>query len=359
MGGVCGSNLTAEQRRAIEQSDKLNRIMGGQKNEEGKTIKVLLLGTGESGKSTIFKQFQLIYDKGFSEFEKLSYLHVLRRNIVQSMQTLIMGVAKFNMQWTSPQSKKWADFFMDVDPLSISFWAPDLVTGVLYLWQQEPSIQEAYKRRSYLQLLDSAEYFFQNVVRIGAENYTPTEEDMVRARLRTSGIVEKTITIETVDFRFMDVGGQRNERRKWIHCFQGVTAIIFISAISEYDQMLYEDEKENRMLESIRVFDNICNNMYFTETAMILFLNKVDLFKEKITRVPLTKCFEQYTGDNSYEQTSEFVKDRFIEVNKRECQDPRIFTHFTMAIDRGNVRKVFEVCKLVILQRNLAKLGLA
>ena len=42
--------------------------------------------------------------------------------------------------------------------------------------------------------------------------------------------------------RLFDVGGQRSERKKWIHCFEDVTAIIFCVAMSEYDQVLHEDE---------------------------------------------------------------------------------------------------------------------
>lgn len=43
--------------------------------------------------------------------------------------------------------------------------------------------------------------------------------------------------------RMFDVGGQRSERKKWIHCFEGVTAIIFIVAMSEYDLTLAEDQE--------------------------------------------------------------------------------------------------------------------
>src|SRR3569832_2267905 len=107
-----------------------------------------------------------------------------------------------------------------------------------------------------------------------------------------------------------DVGGQRSERKKWIHCFEGVTAIIFCVAMSEYDMVLAEDEEmvnarlfilfyfifQNRMIESMRLFDSICNNRWFTDTSIILFLNKIDLFEEKIRRSPLTICFSEYTG---------------------------------------------------------------
>ena len=53
---------------------------------------------------------------------------------------------------------------------------------------------------------------------------------------------------------------------------------------------------KNRMQEALQLFDSICNSRWFTETSIILFLNKSDLFREKITRVPLSLCFPDYTG---------------------------------------------------------------
>jgi guanine nucleotide-binding protein G(i) subunit alpha len=56
----------------------------------------------------------------------------------------------------------------------------------------------------------------------------------------TTGIIETKIRIGNLSYRFFDVGGQRSERKKWIHCFQNVNAIIFLVACSEYDQVLRE-----------------------------------------------------------------------------------------------------------------------
>ena len=93
-----------------------------------------------------------------------------------------------------------------------------------------------------------------------------------------------------------DVGGQRSERKKWIHCFEGVTSIIFCVALSGYDLVLAEDEEMNRMMESMKLFDSICNNKWFVETSIILFLNKKDLFEQKIKYSPLSICFPEYKG---------------------------------------------------------------
>jgi len=213
------------------------------------------------------------------------------------------------------------------------------------------------EQRAKLQLLDSAEYFFTNLDRIGKPEYSPTRDDILRARLRTSGIVERTFKINGVDFKFLDVGGQRNERRKWIHCFEGVTAVIFVAAVSEYDQMLYEDEKENRLLESVKVFGSIVNNKYFQNSTIILFLNKVDLFRDKVGKVSLKACFPEYEGDNSYDDAIEYIKTKFLEVNKDENR--LIFPHPTCATDTTNVSKVFEACKMTILSKNLKNIGLS
>jgi hypothetical protein len=65
----------------------------------------------------------------------------------------------------------------------------------------------------------------------------PTTQDILRTRVKTTGIVEINFSFKDLNFRVFDVGGQRSERKKWIHCFEDVTAIIFIVALSEYDQV--------------------------------------------------------------------------------------------------------------------------
>jgi hypothetical protein len=171
-----------------------------------------------SGKSTIFKQMQILYQAGFSEFEKSTFRHVIRRNVVESMQTLIHGIMRFRLQ-LSPQGEQAARFILSLDPLSADFWVQEIVTNIGILWNaRETAVVTAYKLRAKMQLLDSAQYLFDNAPRIGSPDFVPTQQDILRARLRTSGIVERLIPINGTDFRFIDVGGQRNERRKWIHC---------------------------------------------------------------------------------------------------------------------------------------------
>jgi signal recognition particle receptor subunit beta len=132
--------------------------------------------------------------------------------------------------------------------------------------------------------------------RIAKPNYIPTVDDVLHSRVRTVGIVEADFMIDGYKFNMVDVGGQRNERRKWIHCFDDVTAVIFVTSLSEYDQKLAEDESTNRMDESIALFAEIANCRYFKNTPLIIFFNKEDLFTEKIKKVDLKVCFPEYKG---------------------------------------------------------------
>jgi hypothetical protein len=179
-----------------------------------------------------------------------------------------------------------------------------------------------------------------------APNYIPTEADVLRARVRSTGIQEAEFEFDEMKFKMLDVGGQRSERRKWIHCFDKVTAIIFCVALSEYDQVLREDEAQNRMHESLMLFEEIGNSHWFSSSAIILFLNKTDLFSEKIKRVPLTCCFPNYTGGANLEAAHAFIKARFLEVYQGTQQ---VYCHFTCAISTQNIEFVFNSVRKVIM----------
>lgn len=104
--------------------------------------------------------------------------------------------------------------------------------------------------------------YFNKIAEIGAPGYIPSVEDVLRSRVRTSGIVEELYNIGGVDFAIYDVGGQRNERKKWIHCFDAVQAVVFVASLSEYDQVLYEDHGVNRMVEAMELFSEIANSKW-------------------------------------------------------------------------------------------------
>ena len=65
-------------------------------------------------------------------------------------------------------------------------------------------------------------------------------------------------------FELYDVGGQKTERKKWIHCFENVAAVLFVAALSDYDAVMAEDETKNRMMDSIALFEQVIISPIFT-----------------------------------------------------------------------------------------------
>jgi GTPase SAR1 family protein len=138
--------------------------------------------------------------------------------------------------------------------------------------------------------------FLRDLDRLFLPDFAPTNDDILLTRIKTTGITETIINVGNLTYRMLDVGGQRSERKKWIHCFEDVTAVIFIAAISGYDQPLSEDENANQMQEALLLFSSIMNSHWFEKTSIILFLNKIDLFKRKLPLVPLKNFFPDYKG---------------------------------------------------------------
>lgn len=199
-----------------------------------------------------------------------------------------------------------------------------------------------------------------SIKRISAENYVPTENDIVRCRVRTTGIIETKLEIEGRTFSLVDVGGQRSERKKWMHCFEDITAVLFCVGLSEYDQVLFEDCVTNRMQESLKLFKEICQSKWFTYTAMILFLNKSDLFKQKLSQgISIKSAFPSYTGTNEYDSSLKYIQKQFTDITDPFTGQKReIYAFSTCATDKDNVRKVFDAVRSFILNRSLVGNGL-
>ncbi|CAL8095904.1 unnamed protein product [Calicophoron daubneyi] len=322
-----------------------------------KEVKLLLLGAGECGKSTILKQMKIIHGQGYPEEERKEYVSIIFANIVQSMIKILKAMESLEIVPDNfdPAEKLRAlnGYLASVEEGNF----PDELASTLRMLWQSDSVQKCFARSKEYQLNDSADYYMNSLDRIAAPGYIPTEQDVLRSRVKTTGIVETNFHFKDLDFKVFDVGGQRSERKKWMHCFEGVTAILFIVAMSEYDLKLAEDQTTNRMHESLRLFESICNSQWFLETSVILFLNKKDLFTEKIKSSPLTICFPEYTGNQTFEETSVYIQGKFEELNKRKGTKT-IYTHFTCATDTNNIQVVFDAVIDVIIKSNLKDCGL-
>ncbi|CAK8681908.1 unnamed protein product [Clavelina lepadiformis] len=349
------SKVEREQRRvnkAIE--DTIRRTSKDNKRE----MKLLLLGTGESGKSTFIKQMRIIHGDGYNEEDKRSFIKLVYQNILTSMQNMTAAMNTLHIEYENEENYSNAEEFRDIQIDKVSDYR-DFVIFVPFiqkLWQDQ-GIQRCYDRRREYQLSDSTNYYLSALERIKDANFLPTQQDILRVRIPTTGIIEYPFDLDQIIFRMVDVGGQRSERRKWIHCFENVTSIMFLVALSEYDQVLVEAGNENRMEESKALFRTIITYPWFHNSSVILFLNKKDLLEEKIEHSNLADYFPDFEGPpKDANSAREFILCMFVDLNPD--QDKIVYSHFTCATDTENIRFVFAAVRDTILQANLKEYNL-
>ncbi|PNY16345.1 guanine nucleotide-binding protein alpha-1 subunit-like [Trifolium pratense] len=357
MGLLCSKSRRYNDANTEEnaQAAEIERRIELETKAEKHIQKLLLLGAGESGKSTIFKQIKLLFQTGFDEAELKSYLPVIHANLLHDgSKEFAQNDVNFSKYVISDENKDIGEKLSEIGGrMDYPRLTKELAQEIESLWR-DAAIQETYARGNELQVPDCTHYFMENLERLSDANYVPTKEDVLLARVRTTGVVE--IQFSPVGenkksgevYRLFDVGGQRNERRKWIHLFEGVSAVIFCVAISEYDQTLFEDENKNRMMETKELFEWV--------------------LKQQCFEVPLNVCewFKDYqpvsTGKQEIEHAYEFVKKKFEESyfqNTAPDSVDRVFKIYrTTALDQKVVKKTFKLVDETLRRRNLFEAGL-
>ncbi|KAM9856614.1 guanine nucleotide-binding protein subunit alpha-12a isoform 2-T2 [Aulostomus maculatus] len=346
----------AQEREARRRSREIDAMLARERRAVRRLVKILLLGAGESGKSTFLKQMRIINGQEFDQKALLDFRDTIYENILKGMRVLVDARDKLGISWQSCENEKQGMLVMSwegrvgtsgVEPIEFQLY----VMALNALWA-DSGIQEAYARRAEFQLSESVKYFLDNLDRIGQLNYTPNRQDILFARKATKGIVEHDFVIKKIPFKMVDVGGQRSQRQKWFQCFDGITSILFMVSSSEYDQVLMEDRRTNRLVESMNIFETIVNNKLFLNVSIILFLNKTDLLVEKIRTADIRKNFPEFRGDtHRLEDVQAFLVQSFS--RKRRNRGKPLFHHFTTAVDTENIRFVFHAVKDTILQENL------
>ncbi|NXU89198.1 GNA12 protein, partial [Xiphorhynchus elegans] len=339
------------EREARRRSREIDAMLARERRAVRRLVKILLLGAGESGKKESFVETRGKEDIGVAcLLEK-----TLWESILEGCRVLVDARDKLGIPWQYTENEKHGMFLMafenkagmPIEPATFQLYVPAL--GALW---RDSGIKEAFSRRSEYQLGESVKYFLDNLDRIGQLNYFPSKQDILLARKATKGIVEHDFIIKKIPFKMVDVGGQRSQRQKWFQCFDGITSILFMVSSSEYDQVLMEDRRTNRLVESMNIFETIVNNKLFFNVSIILFLNKMDLLVEKVKTVSIKKYFSDFKGDpHRLEDVQRYLVQCFD--RKRRNRSKPLFHHFTTAIDTENIRFVFHAVKDTILQENL------
>ncbi|XP_059141759.1 guanine nucleotide-binding protein G(s) subunit alpha-like [Physella acuta] len=423
--GVCVSDGEEENyssrdeaKNARRRNHELTKLLKKQHAIDTKRLRLLLLGASESGKSTITKQMKIIHINGYTFSERLEKIKDINRNVRESMLSIVVAMQLLSISLEREENKTSFDFILteaakEVTELSEVFW-----DHCKSLWA-DAGVQHCYNRSHEYQLIDSAKYFLDKIDDIRRANYVPSDQDILRARAITTNIQHIEFQVadgnHMVKFCVYDVGGQRGERKKWIQVFDNVVAILFLSDTSSFDLTLREDQSKNRLMESLQIFEQVWNNRFLRPVSILLFLNKIDILTDKISRGRSIRYFlDQHPGIfpdyDEFEPTANektefleslpagpepptrkrgrlssrtdvnpeaiktavYIKYLFtkivggtLELNKtlqhhnREWhQSHSCACFYTCAVDTNNVKKVLEGCRTLIVRKYLERFGI-
>jgi len=215
--GICASTPNESVRRNQEIEAQL-KLESKKAQEE---IKLLLLGAGESGKSTILKQMRLLSKQEFDDSERRSFKRIIFSNIISSMKSIGGAMETLHISLGNPDNERHLVLIMaQSDQVASDNIDPQVGEAVVALWADTGIRSCAKKAGAAYHLNDSAVYYFDQLNTILNPSYLPSDQDILRSRVKTTGIVENTFLFNNSTFRIYDVGGQRSERKKWIHCFE-------------------------------------------------------------------------------------------------------------------------------------------
>ncbi|GAA5895424.1 guanine nucleotide-binding protein subunit alpha [Sporobolomyces salmoneus] len=353
--GACGSSEqgggSSEFQPTMEElhrSKAIEKMLREEERKLSKEVKVLLLGPGSSGKSTIL----VIHLSGFTPHELESYRQQIFVNVRDGISAVFILMDEFRIEVSDPSLRSIRYMLDEAGELREGEPFPqELYFPIRSLWR-DPGVQLALSKGTEATIPENMTYFYSHLERLFHPSYQPTDQDVLRCRQKTTGITETVFESRDLQYRIFDVGGQRSERKKWIHCFESVTAVLFLAAVSGYDQVLLEDPDSNQMQEALMLFDSICNSQWFVKTSIIFFLNKVDVLKERILTSPVRAHFPDYQGpDADYNAVKEFFKVKFTRLNRSTSKE--VYCHFTTAIDTQLLRVVMTSVYDIILNRNL------
>ncbi|KAJ3387301.1 guanine nucleotide-binding protein subunit alpha [Lobulomyces angularis] len=280
-GNEEGINLTqysfTNPRKAQKRNDLIEKKLNKEKMELSSTggIKILVLGSADSGKSTLIKQIRILNAKGFS-MQEIDEFHVtIIGNLIESMKKLILGMEILKIK---PSAELIDEFNKNLEIVKNYEWDKTInvnpeIAKVMIKLSKMNVLVECWERQAELNGLD-----------------------IICSRKSTTGITTTTIQSERAQLKFIDVSGQKSQRKIWLPYFEDAAATMFVVDISSYDKNMEEDENTNRLADALALFGSIVNNEFLSKSGFMLFFNKMDLFLKKIKISPIKNYLTDFEG---------------------------------------------------------------
>ena len=276
-------------------------------------------------------------------------MKTIRGNLVETMKILLVWMERHDRE-VSEDVMEAAEAIANLNPFGCEFTA-EVADSLSQLWQDE-GVQEAFQHRDETEIPDHMDYFFEKIEDLVDEEYLPTDEDVLKARIRSIGIDQVTLSLDEVLIRIYDVGGQRNERSKWEKVQSEVGGTIFLVSFADFDKPMFEDLPKivARINDAMDCFADVTHKEGFRDKPIFLICNKFDVFTEKVRNTDcFLRVFPDFSG-NAHDENEcyDYLVGKFIERSNPPLPERPIVQFRQNALDSDEVvRNATEICKYI------------
>jgi guanine nucleotide-binding protein G(i) subunit alpha len=332
-------------------------VFGKKMNDNIPSYKILLLGTGETGKSTMVKQLKLKYDSGFEEDDKKQYKVFILCNVITALGRACSYMIEEDKNFANEDSIELARGIIRLSERqsylvmnAVKDYDQKMYETISALWSDRAIERTLRESIHDFHVCDAILYFFDNLDLMQPPFEVPTETQVMQASRKTTGIVQQYIQFADMRLHIVDVGGQRNERKKWKNAYPGVNMVLFVVALSDYDQQLYEDESINRMQESLDVFEQTVNEPAFKDCPFFLIFNKVDSFQRRMEEMmsDLHVCFPEYNLGSDHKVAMKFIEEKFVSLHTKKAGNQKLYIEYVNAINNDDIDTFFDKMRGII-----------
>lgn len=318
-------------------------------------LRVLIIGSGDTGKSVLSLQLESLYNNIKQEIVS-EYLKQIKQVIIADAKAIVNYMEKISI----PVGERLADAVIQVKKAQAvpEAFTVQLAQTISSLWV------DAGFKTAYLQIAselhENIDTYFPVADKIANNTYQLDNELLLKASIPTVGYMTHQFTINDMNTEIIEIGGNKSQREQWHKTYKGVDLIIYVASLSDFDQNIIGESGVSRSQDSITLFGQLAANPLFAETPIYLVLNKKDVFGLK-----LLKNFEQfkhvYPGFNNAKEDTEAAVEHVKQAYLRQLDTDRspnawVEAEAISALETETVQKLFNTIarKLVELSGKAA-----
>ncbi|KAJ4364791.1 hypothetical protein N0V95_000635 [Ascochyta clinopodiicola] len=305
---------------AAIRSEAIDRALQEDSMVLRRETKLMLMGQDNSGKDLVMHQIKVLYAEGYySPEDRMKFRDAVRSTIRLLIHSIIDLLKDTGINLPSTLNQQFAVLLDEVDLVDMHCITIDAAVALRNLWTSA-EFSSMYLKNFEIDFPQYSPYFAQEVQRIAAEDYVPTEADIIRLNQSIGGIKELRFNWDELDVHLFNINGYIPDqfRKRWFHQFDSVTSLVYTVDVSLYDRPFYGQTTKSQLLDDFASFESWATSPKFADSAVILLLNNFTRFRDKLRYSPLETVFPDYVPDASDPDSSarRYILKQFKDVNR-------------------------------------------